>query len=155
MHLTREIMFKSKFDKNLTILRPTLVYGFGDTHNSYGPNRFFKQLIDENIIKIFGEGSDIRDHLYINDLCSLIYSFADNQISGTYNLASGNSISYLELSEKFQNLFPKNVDEIIKIKVDNKPTRRFINIDLIQKLFNFKPTNLEESLLEYSKNIIN
>ena len=30
MHLTREIMFKEKFN-NLIILRPTLIYGYGDT----------------------------------------------------------------------------------------------------------------------------
>ena len=73
MHLTREIMFKSKFGKNLTILRPTLIYGFGDTHNSYGPNRFFKQMIEKNEIDIFGEGSDMRDHLYINDFFGIFH----------------------------------------------------------------------------------
>ena len=50
--------------KNLTILRPTLIYGFGDTHNSYGPNRFFNQIIEKREINIFGEGLDyFRDFI--------------------------------------------------------------------------------------------
>ena len=60
MHLTREIMFKNVYKTNLTILRPTLIYGFGDTHNSYGPNRFFRQMLDKNEINIFGEGLDVK-----------------------------------------------------------------------------------------------
>ena len=153
MHLTREIMFKSKFDKNLTILRPTLVYGFGDTHNSYGPNRFFKQMFDEKNIKIFGEGSDLRDHLYIDDLSDLIYNFSSNHIYGTFNLASGNSISYLKLANLFKKIFAKHLNEIIKIKVSNTPTKRYFNIEKIQTLFDFKPTNLEDTLVKYFREI--
>jgi len=38
MHLTREMILKNKFNKILCILRPTLIYGPGDSHNGYGPN---------------------------------------------------------------------------------------------------------------------
>ena len=40
MHYTREIMARSLAKIPVLVLRPTLVYGSGDTHNSYGPNRF-------------------------------------------------------------------------------------------------------------------
>lgn len=40
MHLAREVVFSSEISAPLTILRPSLLYGALDTHNSYGPNLF-------------------------------------------------------------------------------------------------------------------
>ena len=40
MHLTREIILKINIKNKLCILRPTLIYGNGDTHGGYGPNKF-------------------------------------------------------------------------------------------------------------------
>ena len=39
MHLAREIMVRHAIKAPVAILRPTLIYGAHDTHNSYGPNR--------------------------------------------------------------------------------------------------------------------
>ena len=39
-HYTREIMARSLAKIPVLVLRPTLIYGLDDTHNSYGPNRF-------------------------------------------------------------------------------------------------------------------
>ena len=56
--------------KNLCIVRPTLVYGEGDPHNGYGPNRFIK-LIKKKPIELFGRGEELRDHVWINDVSRL------------------------------------------------------------------------------------
>ena len=42
MHVIRENYLKSLFLKKLCILRPTLIYGEGDPHNGYGPNKFIR-----------------------------------------------------------------------------------------------------------------
>lgn len=149
MHLTREIMFKNVFSSNLTIIRPTLIYGFGDTHNSYGPNRFFKQIIEKNEISIFGEGMDIRDHLYIKDLCNIIYKVIKNKIYGTLNLASGESISYLDLAKLFKQIFPQI--KINKIPVNNKKTVRYFNMNPFFDSINYSVSKIENNILEYAK----
>ncbi|OUX36474.1 MAG: hypothetical protein CBE33_05640 [Candidatus Pelagibacter sp. TMED273] len=149
MHLTREIMFKNVFKRNLTILRPTLIYGYGDTHNSYGPNRFFRQMLDKNEINIFGEGSDVRDHLYINDLCRIIYEIIKNKIYGTLNLATGNSISYSDLALIYKNMF-KEI-KINKIPVNNQKTVRYFNVKSFLDSINYSVNSLEDNLAEYSK----
>ena len=52
MHLTRENILKKVIDsRKLLILRPTIMYGLGDTHNSYGPNRFINHLKKKQKIK--------------------------------------------------------------------------------------------------------
>ena len=68
-------------------------------------------MMENKEINIFGEGLDVRDHLYIDDLCKLLLIFTQNKIYGTYNLATGNSISYKDLS----NLFVNNFSELNKI----------------------------------------
>jgi len=148
MHLTREIIFKEKFKKNLTILRPTLIYGFGDTHNSYGPNRFFNQTMEKKEINIFGEGLDTRDHLYITDLCKMIYKIIDQKIMGTFNLASGTSISYIDLANLFKKIFPDV--NINKIPVSNKKTIRSFDISNFLKKIDFEVSDLEKNLHEYA-----
>ena len=35
------------FEDKLCILRPSLLYGFDDTHNGYGPNKFYRDIKDK------------------------------------------------------------------------------------------------------------
>ena len=44
MHNIREEILKLYFPEKLCILRPSLLYGYNDTHNGYGPNKFFREL---------------------------------------------------------------------------------------------------------------
>ena len=72
MHMTRELMLKNKFKKLLCILRPTLIYGLGDTHNGYGPNRFVGLATKNKPMLIFGNGEERRDHIFVDDLVKII-----------------------------------------------------------------------------------
>ena len=102
MHLVRERMLQEMAKQTgipLLILRPCAVYGFGDTHNSYGPNRFVRSALTEREIKISGEGEEQRDHLFIEDLVGSICQLASQEFGGILNLASGQSISFGEVSQ--------------------------------------------------------
>src|SRR4051794_201812 len=43
MHAARELMFRNEYPGPFAVLRPTLIYGTGDPHSGYGPNRFRRQ----------------------------------------------------------------------------------------------------------------
>ena len=60
MHLIREIMLENVCNKNLCIVRPTLVYGEGDPHNGYGPNRFIKLIKKKSRLNYLEEGRVTR-----------------------------------------------------------------------------------------------
>lgn len=81
------------------IVRPTLLYGAGDTHNSYGVNRFLRQAADTGIIKIFGNGEEKRDHVHIGDVARFVTLCLMQRSTGIVNLASGQSPTYLEVAE--------------------------------------------------------
>ena len=96
MHIARELMIKQLVKSPIAVLRPTLIYGAGDPHNSYGPNRLRRMAHREGRITLFGEGEETRDHIYIDDVVALIELVLQLRSSGLLNLASGHSVSYAE-----------------------------------------------------------
>ena len=109
MHKTRELMFLAAVDGPLAILRPTLVYGVGDTHNSYGPNRFRRLAAKEGKITIGGEGEETRDHIYVADVAKIIGLVLLRKSQGLLNLATGRSISFGDLAQMVASRF-ENVE---------------------------------------------
>jgi nucleoside-diphosphate-sugar epimerase len=100
MHLTREVMLKQVCNMPLAILRPTLVYGAGDTHNGYGPNQFYRLAVEGKSITLFGEGEEQRDHVHIEDVIEIISLVITHKSSGVLNIATGTVTSFREIAQK-------------------------------------------------------
>jgi nucleoside-diphosphate-sugar epimerase len=100
MHRARELVLSSEAQVPLAILRLTAVYGAGDTHNSYGPNRFVRQALQEGRIALFGNGEETRDHLYVDDAIALIMQVLLHRSTGLVNVASGQSVSFFQAAEQ-------------------------------------------------------
>lgn len=79
MHCVREDLLKLYFKNNLSIVRPTLVYGPQDTHNGYGPNYFARNALQNRNIHVFGNGEELRDHVYIDDVSQLIFEILNKK----------------------------------------------------------------------------
>lgn len=98
MHLTRELIF-SELGCPTGTLRPTLIYGDGDPHNGYGPNRFLRLARKNEDIDLFGHGEEIRDHVFISDVANLAKEMIAASIECTLNAVSGDAISFMEVAE--------------------------------------------------------
>ena len=151
MHLTRENILKKVLDsRQLLILRPTIMYGLGDTHNSYGPNRFINHLKKKQKIKLFGNGGDMRDHLYIDDLVKIIYkSCHKKNLYGEFIVASQQSFTFIDVAKKILFLKKKPQDLIEFIRVNNKISKRFFLKLRISKVLNLRFTKLTNGLKKY------
>ncbi|PWT86755.1 MAG: NAD-dependent dehydratase [Proteobacteria bacterium] len=99
MHRTRELMLASEVKAPLAILRYCAIYGAGDTHNSYGPNRFVRQALKDGRIALFGEGEETRDHLHIADAVAATMNVIRHGSTGLVNLASGRSATFRQVAE--------------------------------------------------------
>ena len=151
MHLTREQIIKKIFNKKkILILRPTIMYGLGDTHGSYGPNRFINQLKQNQKIKLFGKGEDIRDHLFVQDFVKIIYkSCFKLKLHGEFVVASQKSAKFIDVAKKILSHYQKSKNFIEFIKVKNKISKKyFFNLKL-NRIFNFKTKNINDGLKEY------
>ena len=112
MHKAREVMFQSAVQGPLAILRPTLVYGAGDSHNSYGPNRFRRVAAADGKITIGGEGEETRDHIFVGDVAKLIGLTLSHRSSGVLNLATGRSTSFYDVAHLVAEQFGGTVEVI-------------------------------------------
>lgn len=110
MHLAREQMvLASAGAALLAILRPTLVYGAGDPHNGYGPNKFRRQANRGEDIVLFGEGEECRDHVDVDDIGEITRLVLAHRSAGILNIATGTVVSFKEMAEKAVALAPNKV----------------------------------------------
>lgn len=99
MHLAREVALRSELDLPLAIIRPTLVYGLKDPHNGYGPNSYRRAALKNEDITLFGEGEELRDHVFVDDIAQLVYLVACHKSIGIANAVSGQVVSFRQLAE--------------------------------------------------------
>lgn len=83
----------------MRVLRPVAVFGPGDTHDAYGPNRFARSAREDGRIVLFGGGEELRDHLYVDDFAASATSLVERRCTGVFNLASGVARTFAEVAE--------------------------------------------------------
>ena len=160
MHADREEIISSychNKDLNLTIVRPTLVFGPGDTHNGYGPNKFIRDVNNEKNIILFGKGEEKRDHIYIYDLVKIIIDILEKNIYGNYTLATGKVISFYEIAKIVCNAKGIPHDHIkFSERIGPMPHNgyRAFNITKIKsKIVDLNFTDIEEAINKSIKNL--
>ena len=147
MHLVRERMLAATLAGRtpLAILRPSLVYGAGDTHNGYGPNRFLRTARAERRIALFGAGEEQRDHVFVDDVARLVKLVATHRSTGVLNVATGASRSFAEVAALVTSLVPG-------VTIESKPrsgpvTHRHFDTTALRSNFPWvMMTPLEEGL---------
>jgi UDP-glucose 4-epimerase len=141
MHRTRELMLAAEAKAPLAILRLTAVYGAGDTHNSYGPNRFLRQALKDGRIPLFGNGEETRDHLHVDDAVDLVLEVVTHASTGLLNLATGKSESFHAVAEMIAAMAPRPV-EVAPSPRQNPATHRHFDTANLLRAFpgmRFKP----------------
>jgi UDP-glucose 4-epimerase len=102
MHLAREVILVDACriaGVPLVLLRPSLLFGPGDTHNGYGPNRYVRTALSGGTIKLFGEGEEQRDHVFIEDVARVVAEVLGRGSTGVLNVATGTSSSFRAAAE--------------------------------------------------------
>jgi nucleoside-diphosphate-sugar epimerase len=125
----------------LAILRLTAVYGAGDTHNSYGPNRFLRQALKDGRIPLFGNGEETRDHLHVDDAVDLVLKVVTHASTGLLNLAAGKSESFRDVAEMIAAMVPRPIEIAPSARQNPVTHRHFDTTDLVRAFpdTRFKP----------------
>lgn len=151
MHYTREIMARSLTKTPVLVLRPTIVYGPDDTHNSYGPNRFRRVAQKDGKIVLFGGGEETRDHIHVDDVATLTVRCLLRRSIGTLNVATGTSKSFLEVAGLVAKQFNRNI-EIIPTPRQNPVTHRHYDVTNLIKAFpDFRFITVEDGIAHVHK----
>jgi nucleoside-diphosphate-sugar epimerase len=138
MHLAREVMLKNEL-ANIPqgFVRPTLIFGPGDPHNGYGPNRFMRLAQSGKDITLFGEGEERRDHIYIEDVAEIVRCCVLHRATGIVNAVSGTVTSFKEIAEMASARFEPRVKIIGTPRVGAMPHNGYRAFDssLLARLF--------------------
>ena len=149
MHLAREVMLSNIWKGPLCILRPTLVYGVNDPHNGYGPNKFRRLAQRGEEIFLYGDGEEMRDHVYIDDVAEIITRCVFQKSHGTLNIASGIVTSFSDVAMKIKDI--SQSQSIIKktVRAGPIPHNGFRDFDSSATKIafpDFRYTSLDEGL---------
>lgn len=135
--------------------------------NNYGRNQypekliplFITNLIDDRKIPIYGDGSNIRDWLHVDDHCRGIFSVLLNGRAGEiYNIGGGKELTNLELTHQLLNLLGKDESSIEYVSDRlGHDSRYSVDASKILRELGFKPAvswaiGLAETINWYQEN---
>jgi UDP-glucose 4-epimerase len=97
-------LYKGLYGLESTILRLSNV--FGPRQNSQGGagvlSIFINNILNKKDLTIFGDGSITRDFVYVDSVINAIYHVTKNNLSGVFNVSTGEETSILEIAEKIK-----------------------------------------------------
>ncbi len=78
-------------------LRFSNIYGPHSRHKSSVVAAFLKDILERGMVTVYGDGSQTRDYLFVEDLCDGIIASIQHGVEGVYQLGFGKPTSVNEL----------------------------------------------------------
>jgi len=156
MHIAREQILSQATAKSKTPLCfvcPCAIYGAADTHNSYGPNRFFRTALKDCKITLFGNGEEIRDHILVDDVARLIGLCLTHRSVGILNAATGVAQSFHHVAENIAEILGSNVAIECLPRTGTITHRHFDPTVRIKAFPQFEPTPLSVGLAKMHRDL--
>ena len=130
--------FQSITDTNFAIVRPMAVFGENDNFNERGhviPQLIMKPNKSMNPFRVWGDGSQVRDFLYVEDLIDGLFFVMENDpTANAYNVSSGHSVTIKELTKMIVDIYGYNPEFEYDITKPTAIPARQIDITKIKKL---------------------
>jgi UDP-glucose 4-epimerase len=145
--MENSILFKNRTQKlKYLIVRPSNPYGHGQ--NLYGKQGLVAvaigKIIENKPVEVWGDGSAIRDYIYIEDLANVFYQLINKDVyNETINLGSGRGFSvndvlaFLKIISKadfkieYKNARPVDVSNMV---LDIEKMKQFVDVTLTPML---------------------
>lgn len=141
-----EKTFQPKAGKGLVLLRPATVYGPGEPDAGYTPTGFLRKALAGEEIVLWGDGTELREFIYIDDLTVLLERLILGGFSGTLNIVSGRSRSFRDALDAVGALLGGVPEERSRPRSKAKADNVFVP-DALKALFpGFVFTSLEDGL---------
>jgi UDP-glucose 4-epimerase len=120
-------------------LRFSNVYGPRSFHKGSVVAAFFRRILEQAPIVVYGDGTQVRDYVFVGDLCDGIIAALTSDVSGVNQLASGKPVRLNELIDAMRQVVaPREVaveyrdfraGEVYATYCDISKARRELNYD--------------------------
>lgn len=143
--------FNFQMKKNMLSARISNPYGPGqDYHKGVGfIDAAIKRALSGEVIEVWGDGSVVRDYIYIDDLCRMLYALIDyHGKTEVFNVSSNTGVSQNDILNILKTLIPdmkvvytpgRSVD-VKKIILDNTKIQSVCNLEMV---------SIEEGIRKY------
>ena len=120
--------------------------------NPYGPGQDYKKgtgiidaivrrTLNNQIVTVWGDGTNTRDYIYIDDLCMVIQKICDyDGKQCTFNIGSGKGADINNIISTVEKILNKKVDVEYKPAKINDIKHIYLNINRMKCELNFKPS---------------
>ena len=131
---------------SVLILRPCRIYGPGVVYANYGPVQFIQEILKKKCVTLYGDGNELRDQLFIEDIVQMLDFLLQKNAAGIYNCATGKSVSFGEILDCLKKIAP------FPFKIRFQPrTRPCIDQEFVMSKFrrlcpDFEFTSIEKGL---------
>ena len=126
---------------------PHVALRFG---NVYGPRQdphgeagvvaiFLGRLLDGEPCRIFGDGSQGRDYVYVGDVARATIAALDGETDGVFNIGTGTSTSVLDLYEVCRTVAGSDAEPVFEAARPGELGRSVLDGGLIEKVLGFRP----------------
>ena len=144
----------SKLGVKIIGLRYFNIFGEGQTLEYAGViTKFLDKIKQSQAPIIFGDGSQIRDFIYVGDIVMANFLAMKSEVNNLLvNIGTGQPLTILELAEIFIKISNLKLKPIFKNALDGDIKKSQANIELATCSFNWKPKKmLNEWLIEILK----
>jgi len=138
----------------IVIIRPPLTYGKDDLSRGYGPTGFTYQAINNEEIILWGDGTEFREFVYVEDVSNIISQLIKSDYNGVVNLVSGRSYNFKQILDTLTEILGTEIKvkerERTKAKVDHHYSNKLLN-HLVE---DFKFTSLKNGLADMCESLL-
>lgn len=142
--------YASSFGMHTVALRFSNVYGPFSVHkNNVIPN-FIKATLQGEPLVVFGDGSQSRDFIYVDDLCdAILRTTVEEDVGGeVFQLATGVETTVLELVDAVQRAVGAKTEVHYGDRRAGEVYKSRVDITKVRKAVGFEPqTTLDEGLV--------
>jgi UDP-glucose 4-epimerase len=132
-----------KENSSLIILRPPTIYGPGDRGFPYGPSGFTHAAVTNKQITIWGDGTELREFIYIDDVVEITYRLVFSSFEGVLNVTSGKSYSFVDVLDSLGEHTVRPLDIVSRPRSKQKVDNIFVNDRLTGQFPDFTFTDLK------------
>lgn len=131
---------------SLAIIRPPTVYGPGDPGKTYGPSGFVQSALKGQPITLWGDGEELRDFLFLDDLVEAVVQLASHAFAGVLNLAAGTSVTFRQMLDIISARLGRPLEIRSRPRSKNKVDNVFVTDRLRAVLPGLRFTSMEEGI---------
>ena len=141
------------------IIRPSNPYGKGQ--NLYGKQGLiavaFGKIMEGDTIQVWGDGSAVRDYIYIDDLGKAVVDLLRNEnvVNVTLNIGSGIGYNINQIIAYLRDVVKEDigVEYIAARQVDVSSV--VLDTTLLRSFINFNPIDIKEGIIKFYHDIKN